>query len=301
MKGGYQIIDLRKLSLELSNSTGNITDVDILNQLRNLREYIEKGHDFTKPLNKALKCVIIRMRDGKNNEKLEACQWANIETSNNSLTYEIKAKGLMIEVVFEEKTDDDGNKYYDIKTAKYLYNHNEIVEGNLTVSGDLTIGGASTFEDTAQFEEDVAMSKDLAVAGDATFQGAINGETNPSVKKIYCHPIAIVYSNSDSDGVYARLTMLVFNNTNTAFTKSSFAQWLKDLYDLNSNAKVLTSGALTKDTVTLIASYIRWTGNAFDLVGINASTGQNGTFSGISLDSLISANSIFEDGVNAIN
>lgn len=146
MKGGYQIIDLRNLSLELSDSTGNITDIEILNQLRNLREYIEKGHDFTQPLNKALKCVIIRMRDGKNNEKLETCQWANIECSNSSLTYEIKTKNLMIEVVFEEKTDEYENKYYDIKTAKYLYNHNEIVEGKLTVSGDSTIGGDTEIE-----------------------------------------------------------------------------------------------------------------------------------------------------------
>ena len=95
MKGGYQIIDIRKLNLTLSNSTQSITDAEILEQLRNLRAYIQKGHDFTKPLDNALKCIQIRYRDQKNGEKLEACQWANIETSNNSLTYEIKTKNLI--------------------------------------------------------------------------------------------------------------------------------------------------------------------------------------------------------------
>ena len=141
MKGGYQIIDIRKLNLTLSNVTHSITDAEILEQLRSLRAYIQKGHDFTKPLDNALKCIQIRYRDQKNGEKLEACQWANIESSNNSLTYEIKTKNLMIEVVFEEKTDEYENKYYDIKTAKYLYNLNEIVEGNLDIAHDLTVGG----------------------------------------------------------------------------------------------------------------------------------------------------------------
>lgn len=141
MKGGYQIIDLREIGLELSDSTQSFTNVNILKQLRNLREYIEKNHDYSRALNDSLKVVLIRYRDGKNGEKVEACQFAKIECSNDSLTYEIIAKDLRIEVVFEEKTDDDGNKYYDIKTAKYLYNKNEIIEGDLLVSGDLNIGG----------------------------------------------------------------------------------------------------------------------------------------------------------------
>ena len=164
MKGGYQIIDIRKLNLTLSNSTQSITDAEILEQLRNLRAYIQKGHDFTKPLDNALKCIQIRYRDQKNGEKLEACQWANIETSNNSLTYEIKTKNLMIEVVFEEKTDEYSNKYYDIKTAKYLYNHNEIVEGDLDVSGDISIGG------------DAEIEGDLSVGGDIESEGKITAD-----------------------------------------------------------------------------------------------------------------------------
>lgn len=136
MKGGYQILDLRNIGISYSSETKNITDPEILDQLRNLREYIEKGHNYSSALNNSLKCVMIRYRDAKVSEKWEECEFATINSSNASLTYEIKGKELRIEVVFEEKQDDDGNPYYDIKTAKYLYNQNVIIGGNLTVGGD---------------------------------------------------------------------------------------------------------------------------------------------------------------------
>lgn len=139
MLGGYQILDLRNIGLTLGSSQVSITDAEILNQLRNLRNYIEKGHDYGKALDNSPKPVLIRYRDAKNNEKLEVSAFASVTSSNNSLTYDIRAKGLEIEVVFEEKTDDDGNKYYDIKTAKYKYSENESVEGDLSVTGDAKI------------------------------------------------------------------------------------------------------------------------------------------------------------------
>ena len=141
MKGGYQILDLRNIGISYSSETKNITDPEILDQLRNLREYIEKGHNYSSALNNSLKCVMIRYRDAKVSEKWEECEFATINSSNASLTYEIKGKELRIEVVFEEKQDDDGNSYYDIKTAKYLYNQNAIIGGDLTVGGDTSFEG----------------------------------------------------------------------------------------------------------------------------------------------------------------
>ena len=173
MKGGYQILDLRNIGLELKNTTQSITNVEILNQLRPLRNHIEKGHSYAKGLDNALKCVMIRYRDAKTNEKTEVCEFADIISTNSSLTFEIKGKEIMIEVVFEEKTDDDGNKYYDIKTAKYLYNKNEVIDGNLTIGGTLNVG------DDASFDEDLQVNGDLGVVGDANINGDISvGETS---------------------------------------------------------------------------------------------------------------------------
>ena len=60
MLGGYQIIDLLKIGLVLGSSLVSITDSEVLKQLRSLRDYIEKGHDYTKALNKSLKPILIR-------------------------------------------------------------------------------------------------------------------------------------------------------------------------------------------------------------------------------------------------
>lgn len=143
MLGGYQILDLRKIALSYGGSAVNITDAAILNQLRNIREYIEKGHNYKKALNNALKPYLIRYRDQKVGETKEVSEYAAIESTGSALTYKIKAKHIEIEVVFEEKTDDDDNKYYDIKTAKYVYNQNEDIEGDLTVGGDIEVDESS--------------------------------------------------------------------------------------------------------------------------------------------------------------
>lgn len=216
MKGGYQIIDLRDISLELSGSAQTITNIGILNQLLLLREHIEKNHNFLKPLNNALKCVMIRYRDGKNGEKLETCQFASIICSNDSLTYEIKAKGLNIEVIFEEKTDEDGNKYYDIKTAKYLYNHNEIIEGDLTIGGDLSVTGNAILL-------------------------KINSEENPSVKPIYFHPIILLKGQVTDLTTYARITMIILDNKSTPYS-------LEELFD---KMKSIESGRFKADGIDI--------------------------------------------------
>ena len=167
MKGGYQILDLRNIGLELKNSAQNITDAKILDQLRGLRSYIEKGHDYTKPLNSSLKAIMIRYRDAKNDEKLEECQFADIISYNSSLSFSIKTKELNIIVVFEEKTNDDGVKYYDIKTAQYTYSKNESIEGNLNIGNKLDVGSEANFDD------DVTIGNKLTVNGYAEFKGAV--------------------------------------------------------------------------------------------------------------------------------
>ena len=170
MLGGYQILDLRNIGLTLGNSQVSITDAEILNQLRNLRNYIEKGHDYKKALDNSPKPVLIRYRDAKNNEKLEVSAFASVTSSNNSLTYNIRAKGLQIEVVFEEKTDDDDNKYYDIKNAKYKYSEIELVEGDMSIGGDLDIDG------------DAEVGGDLSVTGDITGDKFIGDVAMESIK-----------------------------------------------------------------------------------------------------------------------
>lgn len=127
MKGGYQILDLTGLDLEIKNEQTSISDPKILKQLDYLKSYIEDGYNFAKPLNNQLKPILLRIRDKKNGEKQESSVWANLSKKTNNLTFVVEAvvdsitfKMIQIEVVFELKQDEVDNYYYGIKTAKYL-------------------------------------------------------------------------------------------------------------------------------------------------------------------------------------
>lgn len=133
MLGGYQIIDLSGMSVSIGGVV-SISDPNVLKQLLTLREHIEENYDYSKPLNKRLKAVMIRLRDAESGEKTEGCLWGNLSIIDDNLSFNIDAvvsvnplKVLQINVVFEKKQDDDGNDYYDIKSAKYEYKGGEDV------------------------------------------------------------------------------------------------------------------------------------------------------------------------------
>ena len=292
MLGGYQIIDLRKIGLELKSTQQTISDTEILKQLRGLRDYIEKSHDYTKALNNSLKPILIRYRDAKNNEKKEVTSFASIVNENSSLTFTIIAKHLEIEVVFEEKTDDDGNKYYDIKTAKYLYSENEQVEGDLSVEGDSNLKG------DVDIDGDVGIDGDAFVGGDLSVTGSINGEENPSVKPIYYHPCYLRADNGEAggDNREVRISCMILNNDATPFTKDTFIAYIKNLMDngalINTDGYIQT-GANTYGTLVLM----RKSGENYGLLFFNDSTGM----SSVVLDTYTVHTTEFIDGVNKIN
>ena len=276
MLGGYQIIDLRNIGLELKGTQQTISDAGILKQLRGLRDYIEKGHDYKQALNNSLKPILIRYRDAKNNEKKEVTSFASVINENASLTFTIVSKHLEIEIVFEEKTDSDSNKYYDIKTAKYLYSLDEVIEGDLAVGGD------------------VSVTDDVTVGGDLVVTGKINNETNPSVKPIYFHPITVIIGNTDL-GLSGRAMFVILDNNPTPYTKTTFIAKCKEIMDLGA---VLQCNGFIKDTINNEVLYLYLAiknGNNYELEGNNAS--------GTSLDEPFedSIYELFSDGVNKIN
>lgn len=128
MLGGYQIINLTGINVALNSEMTAISDRGVLIQLLALREYIEDNYNFTRPLNKKLKPVMLRLRDKESGEKTESCVWANIAVIDDNLSFNIDAivsvnplKVLQINVVFQKLQDEDENDYYDIKSAGYLY------------------------------------------------------------------------------------------------------------------------------------------------------------------------------------
>ena len=144
MLGGYQILDLTNINLELGADAVDITDSDVLKQLLNLREYIEKGYDFSRPLNNQLKPFQVRYRDKKEDEEITATLWASLLVIDSGfiITASIpNYANLEIYVAFDEATDDDGNNYWVIDTAQVKYNliassGTKLYKHNFSVSGD---------------------------------------------------------------------------------------------------------------------------------------------------------------------
>ena len=125
MLGGYQILDLTNINLELGADAVDITDSGVLKQLLNLREYIEKGYDFSRPLNNQLKPFQVRYRDKKADEEITATLWASLSVIENGFIISASIPNyanLEIFVSFSEETDDDGNNYWAIDSAQVKYN-----------------------------------------------------------------------------------------------------------------------------------------------------------------------------------
>ena len=125
MLGGYKIIDLTGMPIELGNEAVTISNANVLKQLLSLREYIEDSYDYTHPLNKKLKPILLRLRDEEENEEIEASVWANLSIIDDNLSFKIEGivngKTITIDVIFEKVQEADGSDYYAIDSAEYLY------------------------------------------------------------------------------------------------------------------------------------------------------------------------------------
>ena len=119
---------------------------------------------------------------------------------------------------------------YDKVGDNWVYNSedkaplpiNGEVDGDISVDGDLYVDGKIT-------------------AGDIQVP-SINGETNPSVKPIYCHPVMCYASTKN------RIMMLIFNNDGTQFTSGS----LFDFIVSTDNFRVMLSGIVNDNEAVYI-------------------------------------------------
>lgn len=164
MLGGYQILDLTNINLELGADAVDITDSGVLKQLLNLREYIEKGYDFSRPLNNQLKPFQVRYRDKKADEEITATLWASLLVIESGFIISASIPNyanLEIFVTFSEETDDDGNNYWVINSAQVtysliassgtkLYKHELYISLNDDIIWHITLISAKQTQYTAQ-------------------------------------------------------------------------------------------------------------------------------------------------------
>lgn len=114
-----------------------------------------------------------------------------------------------------------------------------------------------------------------------------------NVKDIYCHPIYCSFKRAGDEKLIT-FTCLIFNNTATPFTKSSFFSWALDLFSNYPNASILASGYAGASPASRIKAH---TSSSISLETVNADASDNDYWSFFE----IPESATFTDGVNKIN
>lgn len=212
LSGGLILLNLTAISLGLTAGETDITDAGILEELTELRQFIDVNRDFSKGF-KNLKPILIEYRS--NASKFNGITQANLSFNTDALhmsiganTIQADGKLLVITInVVYEYTDYVG---YTIKSAK-INAFETLANGDATFTGDVGIGG------------------DLEVTGNAVLP-SINGESNPSVKPIYYHPIYF-YHSDETLGLLFVLSCCILDNNPNKYTRTTLVTKLKELMD----------------------------------------------------------------------
>lgn len=208
LSGGLVLLNLTAISLGLTSGEVNITDTGILEELTELRQFIDVNRDFSKGF-KNLKPILIEYRS--NASKFNGITQANLSFNTDALhmsiganTIQADGKLLVITInVVYEYTDYVG---YTIKSAK-LIAYKTLASGDGTFTGDVGVGG------------------DLEVTGNAILP-EINGEENPSVKPLYYHGIEMY--NSQGSVAFV-ITFAIINNSATPLTWETLKDWIESV------------------------------------------------------------------------
>lgn len=273
LSGGLVLLNLTAISLALTSGEVNITDAGILEELTELRQFIDVNRDFSKGF-KNLKPIMIEYRSSAS--KFNGITQANLSFNTDALhmsiganTIQADGKLLVITInVVYEYTDYVG---YTIKSAK-LNAYETLADGDATFTGDVGIGG------------------DLEITGDLVVTGKINNESDPSIKPIYCHPIHITGSNFE-------ILLLIFDNNSSSYTKSTF--WTKFLnLVVDNHAFIAVDGFYKDDEDVYYTADMLWNYQTSQLMIVHSSTRSDS----VNFATLYNDEStVVVDGVNKLN
>ena len=83
-------------------------------------------------------------------------------------------------------------------------------------------------------------SGNITISGNLTVSGSINGESAPSVKPIYYHPIYLY--GTDTSGTIIRILLSIFDNNSVAYTLSTIVSKIVSL--INAGAILNVDGII---------------------------------------------------------
>lgn len=191
--GGVFLLSLLTLTLVQSvdgETYTSITDKNVLEQLTNLKSYINNP-EMIKP-------VWVQLKNGDDIIVVQG-QLSVVDDGEFDIDISIKGYTLTIHVEFTQATLEDSTPiddwYIDTNDATYLF----------------TSDAQNLAEQLSDFTGDVSVTGDLSVTGDATLP-SINGEENPSVKPIYWHGLNVFKQDG---GKVSSIQFHILNNDDT--------------------------------------------------------------------------------------
>lgn len=131
---------------------------------------------------------------------------------------------------------------------------------------------------------------------------AVSGAGVDNAKPIYYHPLT-TFNSSESDGKKKfALGFTILNNSNVAFTKDTFIQWVKNLIDNvpNNIARLNVDGGYD-DILSIAYMYCYKDNNEYYVIIVGFTSLGYDEKSPINLDNLLVDAVTFDDGVNKIN
>ena len=278
--GGEYLLDLSSIEIEESEdgtTKTNITDADVLEQLTNLKKYVSNPN--------GIKPVWVKLKNGETDELIVARgTFAVVDTGEFEICVQLNGYKLIISIEFTQALNEDDEPiddwYIAENDAKYLFTSD-------------AQNVKSTIED-ADFGN-VELAGDLSVGGDLSVTGSINGESNPSVKPVYCHPVYITSEVTEGGGRESRLMFLIFNNSSTPFTMQTFIAYIKGLMD--NGAYIAVDGYIKAGESRILTAYAVFKSvNEYRIYGNDFTASPRGN---ILLEEI--AHGTINDGVNKIN
>lgn len=187
-------------------------------------------------------------------------------------------------------TDDSftvGSEYTDLKYGR------EVDEFEIDASQHLIV----KYMDGTSQDLGPIFSGNVSISGNLSVTGSINGESDPSVKPVYFHPVVVNQEpHAGFDDVETRCNLFILDNSPTPYTMARLISKLVSLMD--GGAYILINGYSKDSGGTVNNLYVlqKFSEGVYRFYG-NSALGRNA----IAMENILNERATINDGVNKVN
>ena len=321
--GGLVLLSLMSISLDVTAGETDITDKEVLDQLVNLRGFIDEQRDFTKA-SKGLKPVLVQYRSSA--LKIDGIVQCNLSFDTDALHLSIggcslQADGTTISILIKVVYEWTEYVGYTIKSATLTCSDIEVkkvkvadvknIDGEILSQlkcGDVVIkedaSGEHAYIVTYRGETGICLTYADASVIETQSYDLVDGEWEynsedksgnliEDVKPIYYHPISI-YGGS----AWGMISMIIIDNNPNAYTKETLLAKIADFDRISPMSGCVRNQTLEKDLVCAYA--YKYDGKHY-ILGTYLD-GAKETGYNVQLEEIINRDIVsISDGVNKIN